>query len=280
MIRGALTIGVVACVLAVSATPAAAQDFGIYTQVFRLPPPGAGSRQAGGTIVSRSVSLFHAGKVYDHTGDEIVIFEPAHNRFTLLNTEQHLATVVHMDEVKQLLKIAREETEHHLAWLREQKTSTAAKAQEQLSFTLDPQFDESLDDGGTRLKLTSRHLRYHVTCTKSETPETVETYLRYADWAARLNYVLHPHVLLPETRLALNASLLRKRLLPVEVELHAEIGTPIHLRAQHQYHWELDSQHRALINGWEQFLKEDTTKHVTFQEYQRTTLVTQLEKRR
>lgn len=280
MVRRALRAAVV-CAFLGFAMPATAQEFGVYTKVSRVRPPGAGLPQAAGdAVVSRSISLFHAGKVYDHTGDEVIIFEPAHDRFTLLNTSRHMATTVHLDEVKQLLKIARQETENHLVQLRQQQTPSAAEALEQIGFTLDPAFDETLDAAGTRLKVASRHLQYDVTCTRPKSPEVVDAYLRYADWAARLNYVLHPHVLFPETRLALNASLRRKKLLPVEVELRAQIGTPIHLRAQHQFHWELDGQHRALINGWEQLLKGQTTRHVTFQEYQRTLLVSQTERRR
>lgn len=279
MIHPALQSSFVAAALALTVTTATAQDFGIYTRVHRVPLPGA-APAAGGTVVSRSVSLFHAGKVYDHTGDEVVIFEPAHNRFTLLNTKQHVAAVVHTDEIKQLLKIAREETEQHVARLREQPSATSAKALEQVGFTLSPQFEEAIDATGKRLTLSSPHLKYRVTGTPAKRPEIVETYLRYADWAARLNYVLHPHILFPETRLALNASLRRKKLLPTEVELHSELGTPLHLRAHHEFHWELDSHDRTLINGWEQLLKAPTTKQVTFQEYQRSVLVAQLEKRR
>lgn len=280
MVRIALAFCVLVCGLTAAPGPLAAQDFGIYTRVYREPLRGAEIRRVAAEDVSRSVTLFRAGKVYDQVGDEVIIFEPAHNRFVLVNTSRMLATTVHQDEVRQLLKIAREQTEKRVAELREQQTASAAEALEQVGFTLDPRFDETFDDSGRRLKLTSRHVQYHVTCERPQQEQTVETYLRYADWAARLNYMLHPHVLSPETRLALNASLRRKKLLPLDVELHSEIGTPIHLRAEHKFRWELDSHDRTLINEWEQLLKAPTIKHVPLQEYQRTALLSQAEKRR
>ena len=281
MSRAALT----ACVLVFGliTVPASlrAQEFGIYTRVFRAPLPGQ-AKAAGPAedVVGRSISLFHAGKVYDHLGDEVIIFEPAHSRFALLNTSRQMATTVHQDEIRQLLKIARDQTDQHLASLREEETASALEALEQVAFTVQPAFDETLDEAARRLTLASRHLQYRVTWTKPTSPDVLESYLRYADWAARLNYVMHPHVLYPEVRLALNASLRRKGLLPVDVELHSDIGTPVHLRAEHKFRWELDSHDRSLINGWEQLLKNPTTKHVTFQVYQRTMLSSQTAGRR
>lgn len=280
MVRFALTFWILILALAGWPPRVAAQDFSVYTRVYRAPLPGAAIGQEAAETVSRSVTLFHAGKVYDQVGDEVIVFEPAHNRFILLNTRRMLAATVHHDEVRQLLKIAREETERSVAELREKQTTSAAEALEQVSFTLDPGFDESFDEGSGLLKLTSRHLQYRLRCDRPDSPEVVETYLRYADWTAKLNYVLHPHVLFPETRLALNASLRRKTLLPLDVELHSEIGTPVHLRAEHKFRWELDSHDRSLINQWEQLLKAPTVKHVPLQEYQRTLLLSQAEKRR
>ena len=277
--RVALALCIVICGLTAWPAPLAAQEFGVYSRVYRAALPGAAVNRAAAEDVSRSVTILHAGKAYDQVGDEVIIFEPAHNRFVLLNTRRQMAATVHHDEVRQLLKIAREETEKSVAELREKQTASAAEAVEQVSFTLDPRFEESFDEAARRLKLTSRYLQYHLACNQPDSPEIVETYLRYADWMTRLNYVLHPHVLFPETRLALNASLRRKGLLPLDVELHSEIGTPVHLRAEHKFRWELDSHDRSLINEWEQLLKAPTVKHVPLQEYRRTHLLSETARR-
>lgn len=279
MVRVALAFCVLILGVTTCSVPLAAQDFSVYTRVYRAPLPGAAIGTTAPETVSRSVTLFRAGKVYDQVGDEVIIFEPAHNRFVLLNTRRQMAATVHQDELRQLLKIAREETENHVARLREQQTASAAEAVQQVSFTLEPGFDESFNEAARRLKLTSRHLQYHLTCDQPDSPEIVEAYLRYADWTAKLNYVLHPHVLFPEIRLALNASLRRKKLLPLDVELHSEIGTPVHLRAEHKFRWELDSHDRSLINAWEQLLKAPTVKHVPLQEYRRTLLLSETARR-
>src|SRR5690606_5890737 len=105
-----------------------------------------------------------------------------------------------------------------------------------------------------------------------------EVYLHYADWMARLNYVLHPHALYPEPRLKLNEVLRAHGKLPVEVELKSSIGLPIHLRAEHQIHWKLDATDRSLIHEWESLLKSSNTRQVTFQEYQRSLLVSKNER--
>ena len=84
---------------------------------------------------------------------------------------------------------------------------------------------------------------------------------------------MHPQALYPESRLALNEHLRAHRQMPMQVELESSIGMPIHLRAEHQIHWKLDATDRSLIHEWESLLKSDTTRQVTFQEYQRTLLI-------
>jgi hypothetical protein len=76
----------------------------------------------------------------------------------------------------------------------------------------------------------------------------------------------------PAPRMALNDSLRRRGLIPVEVELQTDIEGRIHLRARHVIHWQLDGRERGLIHQWETLLKSRTLRRVTFHEYQRAVL--------
>jgi len=286
-------------------TAAFAQEFGVVTSVYdegaadwglriknkkkrNRGTHGSGSSEfhdpklARTRICSHSVTLFHAGKVYDYIDEigEVTIFEPAHSRFTLLDTNRKMATTVEFDEIKHLLKIARRETEEHVVRLEKNGSPNSLKVAGPLRFQLNPRFNEHFDATKKQLTLSSRYLRYQARCAEVNSPEIVDVYLRYADWICKLNYVLHPHLLLPEPRLALNASLLRKRLIPVEVDLRAEFENPLHLRAEHRFHWELNRTDRSVITRFETMLKKKTTRRLTFQEYQRVLWTRTADKKR
>lgn len=252
-----------------------AQDFRIYTRVY-----DAGAAQnVRPTVIGNSLSLFHAGKVYDHVENEheseVIIFEPAHQRFTILSTSRSLATTVHFDEIKRKLKLAQNVTHDHIQTLLRQQPPASPETVEKLKFPLEPTFQTQIGNDGDSLACSSKYLTYRVQCAQVEESQTVEVYLNYADWMARLNYVLHPHALYPEPRLALNAVLRSQGKVPTQVELQSNIGMPIHLRAEHQIHWKLDVTDRSLIHEWESLLRSESTRQVSFQEYQRALLVSQ-----
>ncbi len=250
-----------------------AQDFRIYTRVY-----DAGAAQnVRPRVIGRSLSLFHAGKVYDHVENEheseVMIFEPAHQRFTILSTSRGLATTVHFDEIKRKLELARNVTTESIQELLTRKPAVTPETIQKLQFPIDPHFQTTKSETGEKVKCVSPFLTYDVRCVRVKEAKTADVYLTYADWMARLNYVLHPHALYPEPRLALNAVLRADHALPVEVELQSRIGMPIQLRAEHQIHWKLDTTDRSLIHEWESLLKRKTTRQVTFQEYQRALLI-------
>ncbi len=274
-------------VLAIGAT-ASAQEFRVYTRVYdrslsaeRLQ---SGDAPEASPIVSRSITLFHAGKAYDFMPalNEIIIFEPArpHRRFTILNTHRNVATSITFDELNAMLNVARAQTKTSLDTLQSGGDTAHERVLAAIAFQLAPQFDERYDPASKRLLLQSAGLTYRATCSPVAAPELAGAYLRYADWMCRLNYVLHPGLLLPEPRLALNASLQRKGMVPVNVELEADFDTRVHLQAQHDFHWELDAKDRALINDWETQLKSRTIERMTIHEYQRAMLVSQTSKKR
>ena len=255
------------------ANTAYSQEFRVYTKVSdqaaRLQSMPQNSNEKA--IISRSISLFHVGKVYDYIDSisEVIIFEPNQNRFTLLNTTRNQATRVDFDELQNLIKVARNETVAYVRKLEKKAVPTQQSSIQLLKHQLEPQFEEVFQKEMNRVQLINETIQYTASCTKHETPELIESYLRYADWIARLNFVLHPQALYPAPRLALNASLREKALLPLEVELKIDSAEPLHLKAQHQIHWELDAHDRTLINSWERLHKGKQLEWVSFVQYQR-----------
>lgn len=263
----------IAVLALLAANAAGAQDFRVYTRVFDQ--SSVQSAQPGSTpqpqVVARSLSLFHAGRVYDALDEigEVVIFDPANTQFMLLNTNRSMATTIEFKQVQSLLEQARQAYRDSA----ERQTNSGEAAA--MKFQLDPSFSEQFDAKGPHLSLVSPHMRYAVRCApiEPERADVVDVYLRYADWASRLNFVLHPNVLLPEGRIALNASLREKRMLPLTVDLRSETGIPIARRAEHQIEWKLTDNDRALIHRWESMLSDSRkTTHVTIHEYQRALL--------
>ena len=251
---------------------AAAQEFRVFTAVYDL-AAAQGSRPP---VVARSLTLYHAGNFYDlvDNAGEVIIYEPNARRFRILNPTRNLTATVELDEIKQLLKVARTETERYATELEEATDPAAAGTLALLHCQLDPRFTESFDDATRTLALDAGPLSYQVTTANPERPGIAAAYLNYADEVCRLNYVLHPGPLLPEARLAVNRALRARNALPTVVELQTA-GTPgRHLRAEHALHWELDARDRGLIHTWESQLKATSLRTVTLQEYQRTVLTT------
>jgi hypothetical protein len=251
---------------------AIAQEFRVYTKVYNLALPPGGNDKGKSAVIARSLSLFQAGLVYDYilSADEVVVFDVGNRRFTLLNKSRKLATVVTFDELERLLRKSRAVTEKYLDEL---KSSNDRKAIAALRFQLGPRFKEQANAGSKRLTLSSSTLGYDVKCASPKVPEAVETYLRYTDWTAKLNHILHPQALLPEPRIALDRRLRERKWLPVTVELRGDSGTPL-LRAEHQFHWSLDSKDRNFIGSWKKMLRDPQTRRVNFREYQRVLLGT------
>lgn len=264
-----------------------AQDYRIYTVVYDEAIPGrhvdaSGVQEHEPVAVARTLSLFHAGKVYDSIPaiDEVIIFDPGNRRFTILNVERTLATIVDFEKLQDMLALAREATQQHIAEIESSASPDAKNKLEPLRFQLAPGFDEQYDPQRGRIILSSPRFRYVARCADDQPAETVTSYLRYADWMCRLNYVLHPNVLLPELRLELNDALRRRKLLPYEVELQADVGVAIHLRAEHRIHWKLFKTDRSLIHHWESMIANDEVRFVTFREYQSAVLNAALSSRR
>lgn len=249
-----------------------AQQFRVYTKVSRI---GIDVPEDKPEVIARSLTLFHAGKVYDYVpaAGEVTVFEPAHERFIVFSSFQMLATTVTFEEIKRLLDSARDETRNYAQRMKERSDRESQSVVEPLLFQLAPKFVESYDDASHQLRLTSPRFAYAVECSDPEIPEALNAYLGYTDWAARLNHVLHPHSLYPEPRLRLNQALRAHQHIPSKVELQVAFDRPLHLQAEHRFDWTLNADDRQNINHWESLLKKSDMKEVSFREYQRAVIL-------
>ncbi len=246
---------------------ATAQEFRVFTAVYNL---SAAEPDAKPPVVARSLTLAHAGKVYDYldVAGEVLIYEPTARRFRVLNPARNVAATAALDEIRQLVKVARGEVETYSVELAADRAPGAASSAALLRFQLDPRFRETFDEPTGRLSLDGGTLRYDVTAAACDRPGVVPLYLDYADWVVQVNYLVHPGPLLPNARLAVNQALRTRDRLPTAVELTATTDPPIHVRAEHTLHWELDGRDRDLIHQWETQLKSPSLRNVTLRTYQ------------
>ncbi|MFH1299994.1 MAG: hypothetical protein ABIK07_02960 [Planctomycetota bacterium] len=265
MWRLMLVIGMYAVAHVAGTIPCLAQEFRIRTTVFHHQP------DVDPAIVSRSVSIFHAEKVYDHVDGlgEVTVFDPVQKRLIILNESRMIKAVINFDEIKNLLNVARHQTQEYVNDQIKRQESTGKEIAAQLKFQLDPVFDVQFDESKNQLALNSQLISYHVQCVAPDQKEAVETYLRFADWMARMNYVLHPYTLPPGSRIALNEELRTRNLIPTEVELQTRLEEKLYLRAEHKIHWKLDQRDRGLIHHWETLRKNKDVKTITIHEYLR-----------
>ena len=248
------------------------QELHFYTKVYDL-----SSKAKKPPVIARSLSLFHAGKVYDYVESigEVTIFEPVKNRFLILDTKRDILTVADLDEIKHHLKVAHQVTEDHIQKLQQRKYNhqkdeqDAMQVAKHLTFQLKPTFQIEHDTASNRITLKGTGIQYIASSAKNDSKEVVNAFLKYTDWTARLNYVLHPGAVFPASRIVLNEQLKKHQSIPTSVELKTD---KVHLSAEHQVHWNLDARDRSLIHRWNQQLKSKSIKKVTLREYQRITL--------
>jgi hypothetical protein len=252
------------------------QDFHVETTVSIVGPQGPKERQ-------RSITLFHAGRTYDFIPDvgELIIFDPAHGRFTLVSTKQRRTADVHIDEINRMLGLARRAINDHLQGL-QASANPDQNAIEQLLFQFNPQFNKAIVQtaAGPQIELKSKFFDYEVLGAQAPTPGHAFIYLNYADWISRLNYVLMPGGILPEQRLVLNAALREATLIPVEVNFKIAGGESPTIRASHHIYWELNERDRELLRQWDGMLARNELKRVTFKDYQKALLTPQVSRRR
>ncbi|MCA9074127.1 MAG: hypothetical protein KDA93_03770 [Planctomycetaceae bacterium] len=222
--------------------------------------------------LARSLTLFHAGKVYDFVEavGEVVVFDPMQDRFVILSLNGNaLATEVPFEELHQFLKVGRAETFKYISELQLRRNDAADRAMQSLTFQLKPQFNEGFDPANGKLRLSSEFITYEVETDIVDRPMIVQQYLQWADWTARLNSIIHPQAVAPEVRLAVNEALRTRDRVPTQVDLKLSLDGDMHLRAEHTFKMQLTRLDRDAITKWEGLRTADNVRWVDFREYQR-----------
>ena len=108
MKRSSIIFGVILAIVAglnstVLNSTASAQQFRVYTEV-SIPPQNPEPGKMQGEVVARSLTIFHAGRVFDwlKTAGEVTIFEPAHQRFVIFNGRKLIKTTIDFKEIDRM----------------------------------------------------------------------------------------------------------------------------------------------------------------------------------
>ena len=249
---------------------AGAQEFRVHTTVSELP--------AGGKPVelARNLTLFHAGQAWDFAVEaaEVVRFDPAAGKFTLLDLSRDLTCDVTLAEIDRRRVVGRTTTEEYLAKLA--GDPAAAALSRDLAFQLAPRFAVTEEAGVVAFK--GGPIEYEVVTAAPKGVGTATFYLDYADWTARLNYALRPGRF-PGVRTAVNEQLRARGVMPQTVTVTNTTGggadgaggaTTV-LRAEHVIQESLAPRDRELLAEWRGRLTGGTARAVSFREYVRQT---------
>ncbi len=245
-----------------------AQDYRIYTHVLDHRDMDANGKPK---VVARSLTIWHAGKVYDYmvNVDELVIYDPFQQRFTIISSQHNMACTLDFSELKQHQKVARRQAKEYLEELSE---SNETRQAELIAFQLDPQFEIEYRPEDHHLACKSPYLSYVADAIPAPNKDTARAFRQYADWSAQLNFVLHGKSLMPAARLRLNEELEKHDLIPVKVTLSLADSANSKLSAEHAINWELGKHDRFRITEWKHLLQDGQLKFVSFQDYQRNLL--------
>jgi hypothetical protein len=247
---------------------ARAQEQRVYTKVF-APRPGT-SDTRGLEPLARSTTLFHAGRAFDHleSSDEIVVFEPAHERFVLLDPTREAQAEITFAEIENLVHRATHRAKQFVQQAESRRDAKEKDLVKLVKCQLEPPFHEQYDPTANTLSLECDAIKYSVATAPNADAAVVRQYVRYADWTARLNFVLHPQAAPPEPRLRLNAALGRLQVLPVRVRLEI-LSQPKSVRvAEHVFDSKLTSEDRRQLTLWDGLMRSGTLKTIPFADFQ------------
>ena len=123
---------------------------------------------------SHGTTIFVGGQVYDFLDQpaEVVVLDPTHERFQLLDSTRRVAAEVATKEVVAL-------NDWQKRWAMKQPSPV-------LNFFGSPLFQESSDRGASELTLSSAWVTYKVKLAAAD-KGVVEQYRQFSDWYARLN---------------------------------------------------------------------------------------------
>ena len=189
--------------------------------------------------VSRSLTLFHAGVIYDYLDEpkRVAVLDPKGGRFILLDPQRKLRAEVKNTDVRRFTDGLQE--------LLAKSGSAQARFQAQPSFSVDWS-----EPAGT-LSLTSETMTYKVDARPAPSADVAEQYREFCDWCAQLNALLSPAGSPPFARFALDQELAQRGLVPKQVSLHINgmLGSPsVKVHSEHEFAWRLLDADRRRID--------------------------------
>jgi hypothetical protein len=200
-----------------------AQDFRVESRVFQ---------EDEVEPVSRNLTLFRGGVVYDfiEETESLTVFDPARERFVLLDKGRRLKAEIGFKEVDQVVA----------------DVANQYRSQDDpfLQFLVDPALSSADSTDADPLILAGDWLSYRVQTQVPEFPEAADLYAGFSDGYARLNTVTNPGALPPFARMEVNAILRQKGRLPKSVMLEVKTpksrgGRQARLRSEHDFQWRL-----------------------------------------
>lgn len=205
-----------------------------------------------------STTIFYRGAAYDYLKKpaEIIILDPARDRFVLLDVTRRLHAEVDLTKVREFVDGLQR-------WAETQSDPLA-------QFMVHPKFDEAFEESSGELTLSSPWLTYRLTTIPSESTAIARQYRAFSDWYARLNTLLTPGSRPPFARLLVNAAVDGHQRFATQVHLSmkAKRGIPpkkVTVRSEHQLIRRLVESDRDRIAQTDQFLA--IFQRVGFEEY-------------
>ena len=217
--------------------PAGAQELRIDTELFE---------DRDKEPFSENLTLFHDGTIYDfrfepgktRSMEEVVVFRVSPNgvgTFWLLDLDRRVKLVL---SAQSLMKLV------------DQVKHNEKLRAEQPQF-IEPRFNEDWNPNTGRLALSSDHITYTATGTRTGNHSALEAYNGFANWYARLN-AADPRKVPPFARLALNEAMYKRGIIPEQIELTLKTGefieSAVHIKAKHYYVWTLSKSDLSMID--------------------------------
>ena len=209
-----------------------------------------------------ALTVFSHGMVYDFLlhAREVTMLDPVRGRFTLLNERHQVKSGISTQEL--------------LEFTIDLETHAAQSDDPLFAFAARPEFqttEKKVERNGQSLveiNLAGKPLVYAAVGQPPQQPEAVRVFRHFADWYARLNATRAGN-LPPAARLAVNAALAERGLLPLEITrtfpASTRFGSDIQVKSRHLVNWTLSGEDRRKIDEAGTWLAN--FKAVSFDEY-------------
>ncbi|MGO9109092.1 MAG: hypothetical protein ACLP9L_07665 [Thermoguttaceae bacterium] len=206
---------------------------------------------------SQGVTIFYQGLVYDFLNEpsEIIVFDKAHRRFTLLDISRHVQSQISIEDVQAVVNRVKQRLAGHpnpnSRWL------------------VDPSFEESYDHENSELTLKSPTITYQAQV-QATAPAVAAQYHEFSDWYTQFNLALNPSSRPPFPRMMLNEAIERHQGVAKEVHLSTTLSpkdVPNKITSRHQLAVQLDSADMNRVAEAREYLR--SFQNVSLGEYRK-----------